>query len=148
MFSTVDVLIVDVLEVDVLGACRKNECLKLQKNCFMFPGSFDGHWGFEALPDRSQRPLRVQHRRDPHGRDSEEVEPRDDALHRRLKDLHHSGDHHQRNHRQAVVLGEGQRCKQTFIFIFKDCYRIILTCFQHNLDLLSVSCLFNNLKSY
>jgi hypothetical protein len=39
----VDVLVVDVLEIDVYGARRKNEGLKLEKNCFMFPGSFDGH---------------------------------------------------------------------------------------------------------
>ena len=47
--------------------------------------------------------LRLQRRRHAHRRDAQAARPRDDALHRRLEDLHHAGDADQRAHRARVV---------------------------------------------
>ena len=67
------------------------------------PRAPDGHGGSEAVPRRTQRPFRLQHRRHPHGRDPQEVRSGEHALCHRLQDVHHAGNHHQRNHGQELV---------------------------------------------
>ena len=57
-------------------------------------GPLHGDRGPEALPGGPQRPLRVQHRRHPHGGGPQEAGSGDDAVRHRQQDLHHAGDHH------------------------------------------------------
>ncbi len=61
--------------------------------------------------------FRLQHRRHPHGRDTQDSQPGNDAVSRRLQNVHHAGNHDQRPFRAGLVPANARRMRrrrQTF----------------------------------
>lgn len=74
-------------------------------------GASDGNRSVKTLRKRAPCPLCLEHRWYPYGRNTQETSSRDNSLHHSQQNLHHSGDHHQRQLSQKLVPPVGQECK-------------------------------------